>query len=235
MALTQRLQIRQSQALVMTPQLQQAIKLLQLPNLELAAYVEERIEAVDAVLAEIDLAQDVDAHRRDDAEHDDGRAADPFCGAADDVEAETGSSPTARLDLWRLCARALVFDDERPGLRCCCGAPELDAERRFLWRVREDVGEQGIDGSVQVAAIEAYLHSAGRCPHLERAVLGLGEHAPEGHAIPDRFSEIGPVGHGSRCLADLGDEPVHRLLQGVQAGPQAIPLGRGAARVSMRR
>jgi RNA polymerase sigma-54 factor len=39
MALTQRLQMRQSQALVMTPQLMQAIKLLQLSNLDLAAYV----------------------------------------------------------------------------------------------------------------------------------------------------------------------------------------------------
>src|SRR6186997_1812327 len=44
MALTQRLQMRQSQALVMTPQLMQAIKLLQLSNLELATYVEGELE-----------------------------------------------------------------------------------------------------------------------------------------------------------------------------------------------
>jgi RNA polymerase sigma-54 factor len=44
MALTQRLDLRQTQALVMTPQLQQAIKLLQLSNLDLAAYVETEIE-----------------------------------------------------------------------------------------------------------------------------------------------------------------------------------------------
>jgi RNA polymerase sigma-54 factor len=44
MALTQRLQIRQSQALVMTPQLMQAIKLLQLSNLDLLAYVEGELE-----------------------------------------------------------------------------------------------------------------------------------------------------------------------------------------------
>ena len=46
MALSQRLEFRQSQALVMTPQLMQAIKLLQLSNLDLAAYVEENIRAV---------------------------------------------------------------------------------------------------------------------------------------------------------------------------------------------
>src|ERR1700688_4633763 len=44
MALTQRLDLRQSQALVMTPQLQQAIKLLQLSNIELDAFVEAEIE-----------------------------------------------------------------------------------------------------------------------------------------------------------------------------------------------
>ena len=44
MALTPRLDLRQSQTLVMTPQLQQAIKLLQLPNLELTAYVENELE-----------------------------------------------------------------------------------------------------------------------------------------------------------------------------------------------
>src|ERR1700753_1336891 len=44
MALVQRLDIRQGQALVMTPQLQQAIKLLQLSNIELTAYVEGEVE-----------------------------------------------------------------------------------------------------------------------------------------------------------------------------------------------
>ena len=44
MALTQRLEFRQSQSLVMTPQLMQAIKLLQLSNLDLAAFVEEELE-----------------------------------------------------------------------------------------------------------------------------------------------------------------------------------------------
>ena len=44
MALTQRLEFRQSQSLVMTPQLMQAIKLLQLSHLDLSAFVEEELE-----------------------------------------------------------------------------------------------------------------------------------------------------------------------------------------------
>ena len=44
MALAPRLEIRQNQSLVMTPQLQQAIKLLQMSNLELADYLRAEVE-----------------------------------------------------------------------------------------------------------------------------------------------------------------------------------------------
>ncbi|MDA0341430.1 MAG: RNA polymerase factor sigma-54 [Proteobacteria bacterium] len=44
MALSQRLDLRQSQSLVMTPQLQQAIKLLQLSNVELSEYVDGELQ-----------------------------------------------------------------------------------------------------------------------------------------------------------------------------------------------
>ena len=44
MALSHRLELRQGQGLVITPQLQQAIKLLQLSSLELDAYVEGELE-----------------------------------------------------------------------------------------------------------------------------------------------------------------------------------------------
>ena len=44
MAIGPRLDLRQSQSLVMTPQLRQAIKLLQFSNIEVAAFVEEELE-----------------------------------------------------------------------------------------------------------------------------------------------------------------------------------------------
>src|ERR1700740_1206563 len=44
MALGPRLDLRQSQSLVMTPQLQQAIKLLALSNLEIETFIAEEIE-----------------------------------------------------------------------------------------------------------------------------------------------------------------------------------------------
>ena len=45
MAMSPQLKLKQSQSLVMTPQLQQAIKLLQLSNIELSAFVEEQLES----------------------------------------------------------------------------------------------------------------------------------------------------------------------------------------------
>ena len=45
MALSPQIKLKQGQSLAMTPQLQQAIKLLQLSNIELAAFVEEQLES----------------------------------------------------------------------------------------------------------------------------------------------------------------------------------------------
>ncbi len=71
MAVTQRLDLRQHQSLVMTPQLQQAIKLLQLSNLELAAYVEAELE------------------RNPLLERDEGDAGDEIASGGIDNDAET--------------------------------------------------------------------------------------------------------------------------------------------------
>jgi RNA polymerase sigma-54 factor len=61
-ALSPRLEARQSQSLVMTPELQQAIKLLQLTNLEISAYVDEQLEENPLLeLAESDSAADGEA------------------------------------------------------------------------------------------------------------------------------------------------------------------------------
>lgn len=50
-----RLDLRQSQQLVMTPQLQQAIKLLQMSNLELASFVETEMEKNPLLKPEVDI------------------------------------------------------------------------------------------------------------------------------------------------------------------------------------
>lgn len=71
MAITQRLELRQGQSLVMTPQLQQAIKLLQLSQIDLASFIEQELEQ-NPVLS------------RDEGGESEGTPADPPPPAADE-------------------------------------------------------------------------------------------------------------------------------------------------------
>jgi RNA polymerase sigma-54 factor len=104
MALVQKLLLRQTQSLVMTPQLMQAIKLLQLSHLDLAAYVEGEVERNPLLEAagQQDGGQDRDAAEVRD--HDDGadpRAEPPAEAAADgfmEDRLESRQSIEARLD-----------------------------------------------------------------------------------------------------------------------------------------
>lgn len=64
--MSQRLDLKQSQNLIMTPQLQQAIKLLQLNNLEIAEFIEEEI-------AENPLLEKQDVEPRDSNEAEEAR------------------------------------------------------------------------------------------------------------------------------------------------------------------
>jgi RNA polymerase sigma-54 factor len=81
MAMAPRLEARQTQALVMTPQLQQAIKLLQLSNVELAQFIEEELERNPLLERdERDEAsgepRDVESAPRDESEHEVSLAGD---------------------------------------------------------------------------------------------------------------------------------------------------------------
>lgn len=68
MALSPRLELRQGQSLVMTPQLQQAIKLLQMSNLELQAFVEAELEKNP--LLERDEKREAQGQGSETQEHD---------------------------------------------------------------------------------------------------------------------------------------------------------------------
>lgn len=107
MALSQKLELRQSQSLVMTPQLQQAIKLLQLSNLDLADYVEQEVAQNPL------LEQDESGRRADEP-------AEPEREAADDSAAELGSAeletntPDTPLDVD--LGAAMGTDEPTPGM-----------------------------------------------------------------------------------------------------------------------
>ena len=91
MSLAPRLDLRQSQSLVMTPQLQQAIKLLALSNLEIEAFIAEELEKNP--LLEAGATEEV---REPDPEGDfDGEAPEP----TDALTGLNGGSEDAPLDV----------------------------------------------------------------------------------------------------------------------------------------
>lgn len=83
MAISTKLEMRQSQSLIMTPQLMQAIKLLQMSNLDLVAYVEAELERNP-------LLEKGDAAGSDAPGTNDNGASDPAPQAATDAEPSTG-------------------------------------------------------------------------------------------------------------------------------------------------
>src|SRR6185312_12245313 len=141
MALAAKLELRQGQGLVITPQLQQAIKLLQLSNIELEAFVEAELEknpllqrderdqepddapAPEAASAEAAAAADIDAHPDDvygDAspgERDSGEAGEDRAPAAGEAGGAIDWSRTGRGgaeltdDMEQGLARALTLAD----------------------------------------------------------------------------------------------------------------------------
>lgn len=118
MALAQRLDLRQSQALVMTPQLQQAIKLLQLSNLELADYIEREIEQNPLL------------------ERDDGDGDVRIEGG---IDADLDRDDTPQLSSDRQDTAVLAGGDTLPGEGD--GPLDSDAGDTNLWSSNEYTGE----------------------------------------------------------------------------------------------
>ena len=94
MAISTKLEMRQSQSLIMTPQLMQAIKLLQLSNIELAEFVAEEIErnpllerGDNAAQSETGLDGEVDKAKGRDNRHTGGQSRQGQRGKNDDARA----------------------------------------------------------------------------------------------------------------------------------------------------
>ncbi|MFL5183713.1 MAG: RNA polymerase sigma-54 factor, partial [Microvirga sp.] len=223
MALSQRLEIRQGQSLVMTPQLLQAIKLLQLSHLDLAAYV-------DAELERNPLLERVEEEGPPETlgpAHEDSPSAEPSEG--DGGDAGEGDAPA---DNWltedRGASRAElegehdtgfenVFQDEVPDR-----APPTGGDAVTLtaspW---SNAGGGGFDGEAPdfeaTLASEASLHDH-LAAQLDLATVDPAERLIGRHLV-DAVNEAGYLTETVDDIADrLGAEPttVERVLRLVQ-------------------
>ena len=150
--INQRLDLRQSQNLVMTPQLQQAIKLLQLNNVELAEYIEAEI-AQNPLLEKQNPESDSDApdssakEERDSMEDNFESEAEPAAGSPSDFDAGTaqiGAGGSRNFDEFDESSDAGFTKAETLRARIAGGAEFAQAARESS----EDPNSQGKGGDL---------------------------------------------------------------------------------------
>ncbi len=227
MALNARLELRQGQGLVITPQLQQAIKLLQLSNLELEAYVEAELEKNPLLAREEGEPEPAQAEREDfddpgmdfsdesrmaaaadmDVRHDDVHAdaspGDRATGDAGEAAQQSFESPGhdagGTVD-WSRAGKGGSFDTDGEGME-----DGLTREKSLQEVLHEQLAAAGMDGAqraiatVLIDAIDegGYL----RCDLYDTAErLGVSEDKVE--AVLVRIQGFEPTGVGARDVRE---------------------------------
>jgi RNA polymerase sigma-54 factor len=212
--LGQRLEMRQGQSLVMTPQLQQAIKLLQLSNVELAEYCEAELERNPLL--------DRDDREAQPSLDSDGPAGDSVAGErADEALAREDFSKASDMDQ---AAHDNMYDGDIPTSKVAEG-PQSGSLTDWT-TVKSGNAYEGEDSLESSIAAEASLKD-----HLE-SQLSIAALLPEDRmillALIDGVDEAGYLRTDPRELAnrlgtDLEDvQAVLGVLQGFD------PVGVGA-------
>ena len=216
MALGQRLEIRQGQSLVMTPQLQQAIKLLQLSNIELAEYCEAELEKNP--LLERDESQPRDDERESVEKQsaseraDESLAREDFSKVADlDPSAQDNmydDDPSQRLAAaggqpltdWTTVRSAGRFDGEDDGLESTLAGggtlkDHLDAQLAIAALLPAD-------RMICMALIDAVDEAGYVRADLKEIAERLGTDLEDVEAVLGVLQGFDPVGIGARDLAE---------------------------------
>ena len=205
MGLGPSLSIRQTQALVLTPQLQQAIKLLQLSNLELEAYIAEELSKNPLL--------------ETPAGEDDGEQAAP-AAAAEEGEGEEAAEDPGADDL----IRGQVDDDRPLDVDWTAEALETDS---FSDVVTSSGGEEAFDFDrlqYSAASLAEYL--------LDQLHGQSGEVGDLARIIAETLDETGYLTVPLDQIADLTGAPMTFVEQALQVVQGLEPAGVGARSLS---
>ena len=237
MALSSKLVMRQGQSLVMTPQLLQAIKLLQFSNLELASFVQEELER-NPLLERVEEARG--------EEPADMRAVDPALPQAEislgeqfnecaEADWSSESFATDRSDLEKSLGTELSnsFDDDRPPMSN---------------DVRDTMSEAGLSatswsgsttpggGESEGANLESYLAARLSLKDhlLEQLPLAVADPADRliGHSLIDSIDDAGYLTDPLEDLAGRLGAPLRRVEAVLLAIQTLDPVGVGARNLS---
>lgn len=213
MVLSQRLDIRQSQTLVMTPQLQQAIKLLQMSNQELGDFVAQEIEQ-NPLLEQPDDAPGVESTENfaaSAANDEPAKAAtasdmDPAPLSGHEVE----TAPSGDEDVW--AADGYIgddragnqshnnsFDDEFSAAQNVAERPSL--RDHLLGQIQVDILEP-VDRLIAAALIEL-LDESGYLPQdLDLVRTQLGADPQQFEDVIQKLQRFDPPGIFARSLQE---------------------------------
>ncbi len=184
MSLGPRLELRHTQSLIMTPQLRQAIKLLQSSNLEVSAFVEEELERNPLLERDERTTPGPDAGLRTDTLAPVTEAADAATAAASDAMPSEAAAPLdadwtnvydADVAAYRGSGGRSDFEDGLDGMEALA-APAPNLREHLAEQIRltfEEAAERVIAG-----ALLALVDPAGRLSVSDAAIaeaLGCAE------------------------------------------------------------
>lgn len=212
MAITTKLELRQTHNLVMTPQLQQAIKLLQLSNLELVSFVEAELER-NPLLERADgedpaelASEPASPDRKGDEQGDNAGASEAVSG---DGETEPGDGDGEWIDLETGGSRNEELDAEPQDVFPDADAMAPGALKDSGWA---SLGQGSRIGADEDSNLEAYVAEERTLrDHLtDQLVLALTDPARRliGHHLIDMTDEAGYLRGDLAGLAELLGAPL---------------------------
>lgn len=231
MALTTKLMMRQGQSLVMTPQLLQAIKLLQFSNLELANFVQEELERNPLLERAEEMRSDEapELPTGGDFEPDSALASQFNEGAEADWSSDSFATDRASLESSLGTELVNSFDEDR------VASPEVRGEglteaglSSASW---SGAGGSGAEAG-EATNLEAYLAAKLSLKDhlLEQLPLAVADPGARliGHAIIDGIDESGYLTDTVEDIADRLGAPVTKVNRVLAAIQTMDPSGVGA-------
>ncbi len=218
MTLRQRLDVRQSQTLVMTPQLQQAIRLLQMSNLELQAFIRAELET-NPLLERADEMEEERTGLADAASAEDERAGHP------EANGEGGQSPgpegtaAETEDAFSIEAETSAVDvglDDAAGLQARLDDLDTPATALFSDDTPADLAADGSRGVPLPDAAPSDL-AGGEGPFMSGVASILPRPTPaeneEGRSLEERLAgERSLAEHLSEQMSWVLSDPAERLI-----------------------
>ncbi|THD74515.1 MAG: RNA polymerase factor sigma-54 [Phenylobacterium sp.] len=208
MALSARLEIRQGQGLVITPQLQQAIKLLQLSNLELEAFVEAELErnpllqrdepeaAPEAPVEDAPVSEIADHSADLDSVHDEVSPGEHATGDA--PEGQGAADAGGSVD-WSRAGKG-GFDGDLDGLE-----DSLSREKTLTEHLHDQLAVSGLDPA-HAAVASVLIDSVDEGGYLRIDLVELAERLGCGFAMIERavgvLQGFEPTGIAARDLRE---------------------------------